>query len=52
MTAQFAAYTTSQFSNASSDFLDLRIRMLSVLLSILLPVLVLVHDRAFIPERS
>ena len=52
MVGQCAAAASTQFCNASSAYVDLRIRMLSVLLSILILVLVLVHDRASITERS
>ena len=49
---RYAAFTASQFSNASSVFGELRIRMLSVLLSILILVLVPVHRRIAFSERS
>ena len=52
MTEQYTAVST-MFCNDSSAHVDLRIRMLSVLLSILLlPMHVLLHEGAFIPERS
>ena len=52
MTEQYTAVST-EFCNASSAHVDIRIRMLSVLLSILLlPMHVLLHEGAFIPERS
>ena len=52
MTEQYTAVST-MFCNDSSAHVDLRIRMLSVLLSILLlPMHVLLQGGAIIPERS